>query len=144
MSVAIDANLLLYATDTESPFHDRALAVLRELATGSEIVYLFWPVAMAYLRIVTHANVLDRPLSHDEAAADLESLLSRPHVRSPGEEGGFWQTYRSVAAESGVRGNLVSDAHLVSLMRQFGVTTIISNDRDFRKFDGVQVQDPFA
>jgi predicted nucleic acid-binding protein len=43
-----------------------------------------------------------------------------------------------------VRGNLVPDAHLVALMRQHGVSTIWSHDRDFLKFPGIKVQDPFA
>jgi hypothetical protein len=42
------------------------------------------------------------------------------------------------------RGNLVPDAHLVALMRQYGVSTIVSHDRDFRMFDGIRVHDPFA
>ena len=43
-----------------------------------------------------------------------------------------------------VRGNLVPDAHVVALMRQHGVSTIWSHDRDFVKFPGISVRDPFA
>jgi predicted nucleic acid-binding protein len=32
----------------------------------------------------------------------------------------------------------------VALMRQHGVSTIWSHDRDFLKFRGIKVQDPFA
>ncbi len=52
--------------------------------------------------------------------------------------------YGAVASGAVVRGNLVSDAHLVALMRQNGITTLWSHDRDFRKFEGLRVQDPFA
>jgi len=31
-----------------------------------------------------------------------------------------------------------------ALMRQHGVTTIYSRDRDFRKYDGITVRDPVA
>jgi predicted nucleic acid-binding protein len=51
--------------------------------------------------------------------------------------------YRSVAAEVGPRGRLVADAHLVALMRQHGVRTIVTRDRGFRRFDGIRVRDPF-
>ncbi len=37
------------------------------------------------------------------------------------------------------RGNLVSDAHLVALMRQHDVDTTWTSDRDFRRFDRVRV-----
>jgi len=43
-----------------------------------------------------------------------------------------------------VRGNLVSDAHLVALMRENGVDTLWSHDRDFRKFEGIRLRDPYA
>lgn len=49
-----------------------------------------------------------------------------------------------MSSDAGARGNLVPDAHLVALMHQYGVRTIISHDRDFKKFDGIRVEDPFA
>ena len=144
MSHAIDANLLLYATDTSSRFHVRALEALEGYANGPELLYLFWPVVMAYLRISTHSAILERPLSPEQAAGNIGALIELSHVRSPGEEEGFWETYRTVAGDSVVRGNLVSDAHLVALMRQHGVGTIWTHDRDFRRFDGIRVVDPLA
>lgn len=143
MSSAVDANILLYASDTSSPFHDPAAELVRRLAMGPDLLYLFWPVAMAYLRISTHPAVFDRPLDVDAAMGNLEALLGRRHVRTPGEEEGFWGLYRQVAAGMVVRGNLVTDAHLVALVRQHGVGTLWSHDRDFRKFEGIRVRDPF-
>ncbi len=87
MTVTIDANVLLYASDASSPFHARARALVEELARGPEIVYLFWPTVMAYLRIATHPAVFREPLSAAEAISNVEALLSRPHVRDPGEGG---------------------------------------------------------
>jgi toxin-antitoxin system PIN domain toxin len=144
VSVAIDANLLLYASDSSSRFHTRALATLRTYAEGSELVYMFWPVAMAFLRISTHPAIFEQPLSPAQAAANLDALLVRPNVRSPGEREGFWAAYQGVSEHTVVRGNLVADAHLVALMRQYGVATMLSHDRDFHKFEGVRVYDPFA
>ena len=143
MTVALDTNLLLYASDAASEFHQRALTALREYAEGSNIVYLFWPVAIGYLRIATHPSVFERPLAPDLAMANIESLIDRPNVRTPGEDDGFWKTFRDVGSDLVVRGNLVPDAHLVALMRQFGVQTIVTHDRDFRKFEAIKVKDPF-
>lgn len=144
MSAAIDVNPLVYASDTSSPFHDAALAFVERLAAGQELVYLFWPTAMAYLRIVTHPSIFASPLSSREAVANLTALLGRPQVRSPGEDVGFWTTFGTVADEVLLRGNLVPDAHIVALMRANGVDGIWTRDRDFFKFDGIKVLDPFA
>jgi uncharacterized protein len=144
MSFAIDANLLLYASDEDSPLHERAVELLDRIAIGPEIAYLFWPVAMAYLRIATHPAVFAQPLSHTNARANLESLLSLPHVQAVGEEEGFWRRFVEVADDTAPTGNLVSDAHLVALMVANGVRTIWTRDRDYRKFRSIRVHDPFA
>jgi len=134
VSFAIDANLLLYASDEESPLHPRAVELLDEIAIGPEIAYLFWPVTMAYLRIATHPAVFASPLSHADARANIESLLSLPHVQAVGEEDDFWRRFGEVADDVGPTGNLVPDAHLVALMLSNGVRTVWTRDRDYRKF----------
>ena len=77
------------------------------------------------------------------AADNIEQLVSRPHVRQVGEIDGFWPVYRRIADDVKPRGNLVPDTHLVALMRQHGISTMWSHDRDFRKFAGITVRDPF-
>ena len=144
MTVTLDTNVLLYASDESSSFHGPAIELLETLAVGPGLVYLFWPVALGYLRISTHPAIFQKPLSAAEAMANVEDLVSRPHIRTGGETDDFWDTYREVTSTLPVRGNLVPDAHIASLMRQHDVTTIWSHDRDFRKFPGIKVRDPFA
>jgi hypothetical protein len=144
VSYAVDANVLLYASDAASAFHERALAFLRRAAEGPELLYLPWPVVMAYLRIATHSAIFAQPLSPAEAAANVEALLGRPHVRTLGEVDGFWEAYRRVTSGIVVRGNLVADAHVASLLLQHGITTLWTHDRDYHRFEGIRVRDPFA
>ena len=87
MSVTIDANVLLCASDASGPRHRQARQLLESIAAGPELTYLFWPTIMAYLRIATHPAIFERPLPAREAIANVEALLSRPHVRAPGEIG---------------------------------------------------------
>ena len=109
-----------------------------------EIVYLFWPTVMAYLRIATHPAVFARPLSQADARANIEALLALPHVQTSGESDDFWRRYAEVADDVSPTGNLVPDAHLVALMLENGVRTIWTRDRDYRTFRGITVRDPFA
>ncbi len=143
MSVTLDANILLYASDASSTRQARAIRILEQVAAGPEIAYVFWPTIMAYLRIATHPAVFDRPLSMADASANIEALLSRPHVRAPGEQPEFWRRYRSVVADARPAGNLVPDAHIVTLMVENEVRAIWTHDRDFRRFQGIDVRDPF-
>lgn len=144
MTYTIDANILLYASDRDSPFHERAVALVDELALGPELVHLFWPTVMGYLRVATHPAVFQRPLSHADARANVQALLELPHVQASGEGDAFWHRFTDVADDVAPTGNLVPDAHLVALMLENGVRTILTRDRDYRKFRGITVRDPFA
>jgi len=144
MSSTIDVNVLVYASDATSPFHARALELVEGLAGGRELVYLFWPVLMGYLRIATHPAVFPRPISSGDAVANVEALLGAPSVRAAGEGERFWDAYGSTTSGMVVAGNLVPDAHLVALMRENEVGSLWTHDRDFRKFEGIRIRDPFG
>jgi uncharacterized protein len=144
MSAAVDVNVLLFASDAASALHQRAAEFLAERAAGSDVLYLAWSTVMSYLRISTHPAIFAKPLRPEEAAHNAEALLCLPHVRTLAEEDGFWDLYREVTKKMPTRGNGVPDAHLATLLRQHGVATLYTNDRDFRRFDFLHVIDPFA
>jgi hypothetical protein len=142
LSFAIDVNVLLYASDAGSARHRRAVRFLESCVSGREVFCLGWPTIMGYLRIATHPAVFARPLDPEAAMENVEALLRAPHARVLREEEGFWEVYREVAREVPTRGNLVPDAHVVALLRQHGVRTLYTLDRDFLKFDGLDVRNP--
>lgn len=139
----MDANILVYASNEAEPVHPRAKSLVERLANGPEIVYVFWPTLMGYLRIVTHSTILPRPLSAAAAAANITALISQPHVRTPGENDGFWDLFGSTAGVH-PRGNDIPDAHLATLMVQHGVRVIYTRDRGFRRFPRIEAVDPFV
>lgn len=143
MSSTVDTNILVYATDTGTDVGGVANELIERLARGPEILYVFWPALMGFVRVATHPSINERPLTPAEAVSSVASLLARPHVRAPGEAPGFLAVYESTAPGM-TRGRQVPDAHIAALMRQHGVGTIYSRDRDFRRFDGIKVEDPFA
>jgi toxin-antitoxin system PIN domain toxin len=143
VSFSCDVNVLLYASDTSSPVHRTARDFLRDVTNGSDLFCLGWPTVMSYLRIATHPSVFSAPLSPAEALANVESLAGLPHVRFLSEEPGFLEAYAEVAQALPIRGNLVPDAHLAVLLRQHGVRTLFTRDGDFRKFDFLDVRNPF-
>lgn len=143
MSAALDTNVLLYAVNPSDPASETAYELVERLARGPALLFLFWPVVMGFLRLSTSPALSDKPLSPAEAIAVIAALVDRPNVRAPGEEAGFFAIYRETAS-AGTRGKDVTDAHIAALMRQHGVATIYTRDRDFRRFDGIRVEDPFS
>ncbi len=144
MSYAVDVNVLLYASDSASPFSKPARNFLEKCAKGPEVLCFAWPTLLAYLRLATHPAIFASPLSPDEAQANVASLLGLPHVRVLSEEDGFWDVYLEVTAGLAVRGNDVPDAHLAAILRQHDVATLYTNDRDFRKYPFLKVVSPFG
>jgi uncharacterized protein len=144
VSYSLDVNVLLYASDRSSDRHVRARRFLESCAAGPEILCVTWPTLMAYLRIATHPRIFSAPLSPDEALENVAALIGLPHVRTISELDGFLDAYKHVAGEVALRGNLVPDAHVATILFQHGVRTLYTNDRDFRKFGSLDVKDPFS
>lgn len=110
----------------------------------ANVLCLTWPTLMAYLRIATHPSIFAAPLRREEAMANVNALLALPQTRVVSELDAFMDAYLHVTAGTPVRGNLVPDAHIAAILFQHGVRTLYSNDRDFRKFESLDVRDPFA
>ena len=144
MSYSVDVNVLLYASDRSSDRHSRARRFVESRANGPEILCLAWPTLMSYLRISTHPRIFSAPLSSEEALGNISALIGLPHVRAVSELDGFLDAYRHVAGQMPLRGNLVPDAHLAAILFQHGVRTLYTGDRDFLKFQPLDVRDPFA
>lgn len=143
MSSTLDVNILLYASNEADPRHEVAAVLVARLVAGPQLFYLFWPTLLGYLRLVTHPAILPSPLATEQAMHNVEQLLRPAHVRTPGEEAGFWSHFRATASDD-TRGNQVPDAHLAALMRQHGVRIVYTRDRNFRRYDDVESRDPFA
>jgi len=143
MSYSVDVNILLYASDTSSPKHADAVRFLRQRVSDPDLFCIAWSTLIAFLRIATHPRIFSRPLSPDDALHNVESLLRLPRVRTLSEAEGFLEVYHGVTGRFPVRGNLVPDAHLAALLLQHGVRRLYTVDRDFRKFDFLEVADPF-
>lgn len=130
----LDANLLLYAYDEESPHHARARAFLEERLSGDEPVGLPWATILAFLRLVTHPKVCSRPLEIEEALEIVDSWFGSPVACVPEPTDRHWRVLAGLLTDVGGRGNLVPDAHLAALAIQHGAR-LCTSDRDFERFE---------
>lgn len=143
MSVTIDTNILVYAANPLDAAHADALDAVERLGNARDLVTLFWPVIFGFLRITTNPRIRETPASLAQSVDWLKALTAPAHVRLAGEPSDFLQTFTDLVGP-GIRGDLVPDAHIAALMRRHGVRTIYTRDRDFRRFDGIDVVDPCA
>jgi len=141
---AVDTNVLVYAEIVSSRHCQRARETLRELAEGSLPWAIPWPCIYEFLRVVTHPRVFHPPTPFDVALSDLNSLLDSPAVVLLSETSRHAKIMDTVIRESGVTGNLIHDAHIAALCLEHGVTRLLTGDRDFSRFRGLQIIDPFG
>ena len=141
---AVDTNILIYAEIRNSRHHARARAVLTACAQGAAAWAIPWPCVYEFLRVVTHPRVYHPPVAVDVALTDLRALLASPSLILLSETPRHPEVMASVARRSGVTGNLLHDAHIAALCLEHGVSELVTGDRDFARFEGVRVTDPFA
>jgi uncharacterized protein len=139
--ILIDANLLIYALDTDSPHHARARPWLERTLSGNAPVGLPWIVILAFIRLTTRPGIMRRPLPLADALAYVDSWLEQPCVEAvaPGEH--HWPILSSLLEATGSAGNLTSDAHIAALALERGAA-VCSGDHDFARFPGVRHTNP--
>ena len=93
-----------------------------------------------FLRVVTHPSILRPPSTLEIAVESIDALVGRPNsvVLNPGPR--FWELLRTTTIQNRAQGNLAADAQIVAVCREHGVDEILTEDRDFTRFDGIRVR----
>lgn len=136
--IAVDTNVLVYAHREELPGHVQARRRLTELAEGTAR----WAIPVfclgEFIRVITHPRVFDPPFTVDEACEALSRVAASPSLLFlvPGDR--FWPLLDEAVREADAIGNLAFDAQIVALCREAGVTNLLTEDRDFDRFSGLQ------
>jgi toxin-antitoxin system PIN domain toxin len=137
----VDANILLYAVNSDSAKHDAARRWLDEMLAGNDRVGFAWSVLLAFLRLTTKAALFERPLSVEKALDTIDAWLAQPPAVIVHPTPRHAQILRGLVVRAGTGGNLTSDAHLAALAIEHGAD-LCSCDGDFRRFPGVRWHDP--
>ena len=137
----VDANLLLYATDSSSPEHEIASSWLTKALNGDRRVGIPWQSIGAFLRISTHPRVTRRPCTGAQAWAIARNWLSADPVWIPPATERTARTYGQLSESVSITANLVPDAQLAALAIEHGLT-IYSADSDFARFPGLSWVNP--
>jgi len=137
----VDANVLLYAVNVDTPHHERSRRWLDEALSGADTVAFAWVALLAFVRLATKVALFPRPLTVGQAMDRVDAWLAaapavvvEPTVRHAG-------VVRQLLAPLGAGGNLVNDAHLAALAVEHQCA-VVSYDNDFSRFAGVSWHPP--
>ena len=141
--ILLDANLLLYAYDIESPVHERARAWLEETFVTEDEIGIALTSLLAFLRIGTDARAFREPMTIVQASEIVMSWLARPNVGIVQPTRRHFEVMDDLARSGKAKGPLMMDAHIAALALEHGAT-LLTSDRDFVRFPGLRVEDPLA
>jgi toxin-antitoxin system PIN domain toxin len=132
----VDANVLLYAVNTDAAHHERSRHWLDDALSGADTVAFAWIALLAFVRLSTKPELFPSPLGVEGAMDRVDAWLGAapavvidPTVDHP-------RILRELLRPLGTGGNLVNDAHLAALSIEHRCG-IVSFDNDFDRFPGV-------
>lgn len=132
--IAVDTNVLVYAHREELPQHRAARAKLTALAEADRTWGIPVFCVAEFVRVVTHPKLFDPPYGADEACRAVDQLLASPSVRVLHSGPSFFAHFAEAVRDANAVGNLVFDAQIVAVCRESGVTSLLTEDRDFARF----------
>ena len=138
--IAVDTNILVYAHRSEMPLHHLANQWMNEICESNLPWGLPTPCISEFIRVTTQPRYFERPSELSEALGYIAAITSSPSCRllRPGED--FLERFFHAVISGNARGKLVFDAQIVAICREHGIDRIFTNDRDFKRFEGIEVE----
>ncbi len=134
--ILVDANILIYAVNTDAKQHKPAKRWLEETLSGNGELGFAWTVLLAFVRVTTRPAILEKPLQTETALEIVDSWIRQPDalIVHPGRR--HWEIFRNLIEMTGTGGNLTMDAHLAALAIEHSAK-LCSADYDFMRFPGL-------
>lgn len=138
---AVDINILIYAINRDTPYHQKAKRWLEASLSGDESFGFAWIVLLGFLRIITNGRVMPKPLSSEVALEIVDEWLAQPPARFLVPTNRHWGILKELLEPLGTAANLTSDAHLAALAIEHGAR-LYSTDNDFSRFPHLRWTNP--
>ena len=137
-----DLDLLVFAHNEESQFHQRARAWWAELVNGSEPVGMPWQVSNGFIRQISNPGVMNPARTPPEATRVVAQWFGNNHINAlePGPR--YLEILERILAATGATTRLVPDATIAALALEHGAEVHTNNARDFQRFPGLIWRNP--
>jgi hypothetical protein len=142
--IAVDSNILVYASRAESPWHAAALRTLDSIVENGAPWAIPWPCVHEFLGVVTNPSIY-RPATPVGTALDaIDDWLSCPTLALLSEASDHRERLRELVVRGRVAGPAVHDARIAAICLSHGVRELLSADRDFSRFPALRVRNPLV
>jgi toxin-antitoxin system PIN domain toxin len=141
--ILVDVNLLVFASNPDSPFHSKATSWWVSELRAQTPIAIAWITVSAFVRLTTNRSVMKKPLSSIDSVAQMTSWLSRSHIK-PAEPGSnYWRIFSDLIVRHSLSGSSITDAHLCALAIENG-WELCAADNGFSRFKGLQWKNPIT
>ena len=138
--VVADTNVVVYAADADSQWHEESLGWNERRRALPDAWYVTWSILYEFLRVTTHRRVMRKPWTAAKAMSFVSALLGSPRLGVLVATERHADVAAQVIAEPiWLAGNIVHDEHTAILMREHGVAKICTRDTDFHRFPFLEV-----
>ncbi|MCP4268792.1 MAG: PIN domain-containing protein [Candidatus Brocadiaceae bacterium] len=139
----LDTNILVYAADETSPFHQDA-KVLREKGINGEVSLCICPQVLSeYFAIITDPKRVNEPRTQKEAVFEMEKYYSSKNILKIYPGSGVMEKTLDLLKRYNITKQTIFDLQLVATMLSNNVTNIYTlNQADFSKFIEIEVLTP--
>ena len=136
-----DANILLYAYNSDAAEHEKCREWLENQLSGTDLVGFGWQTITAFLRISTNARAFPNPLTPTEATEIASVWLEVPNARILLPAENHWTIFKNLITIRQIKAAMIMDAHLAALAIEHNAV-LITTDNDFSRFSGLKTINP--
>lgn len=130
-----DANILVYSSLPDSPFHVAAVARLDE-ATAAGEMWTSRQVLREYLSVMTRPGTADPMPAVVDVVANVAEFLRRFRIAEDGPA--VTTELLALLTTISCQGKQVHDANIVATMRAHALTHVLTHNlKDFNRFAGL-------
>jgi len=139
----VDTNVLIYAADETSPFH-QAAKELRDKGVKGDIALCICPQLLSeFYAVITDPRRTAQPRSSQEASSEIEKYLLHENLLKIYPVAGVIEKLLELLKRYNIKKQDIFDTHLVATMLINEVTRIYTyNEDDFLKFTEIEVLRP--
>lgn len=129
----VDTNVLIYATDPQSPFQPIADQLLEQAYTTDLVMALSPQVLREYLAVAARASSAGGRMQLADALENVESFRSAMHILEEGSAS--LDQLTELLHQIPTAGRRVHDANIVATMLAHGIQRLVThNTADFARF----------
>lgn len=136
-TVFIDTNILVYATDDESPFHAKSLGILKKLMTDGIGFAIAPQIVREYLVVLTRGLSPDDP-TRLSALQNVKKFIETFTLLDENNE--TVARLQTIMENVAVGGKQIHDANIVAVMQANGVKRLLTHNLDDFKIFNKEIE----